>query len=160
MDALQKISYLRDLQFGLPLDYPSLQINYNRVRAGQMGLTIQDAASSIITGTSSSRLTTPVYWLDNTSGNAYQVQVEYPQFKMNSPEQVEQIPVSTNSGKTVYLRDVADLKEMNTVGEYDRLNQMRFITVTANLHNKDLGTAVKDINKACLLYTSPSPRDS
>ena len=148
MKELQRISYLRDIQFGLPLDYPSLQINYDRIRTGQMGLTVDDAAKSVIAGTSSSRLTTPVYWLDNASGNAYQVQVEYPQYKMNSPEQVEQIPVSSNNGKTIYLRDVADLKKINTVGEYDRLNQQRYITVTANLNKRDLGTAVKGVNKA------------
>ena len=148
MKELQKISYLRDVQFGQPLDYPSLQINYDRIKAGQMGLTVEDATKSVIAGTSSSRLTTPVYWLDNTSGNAYQVQVEFPQFKMNSPEQVEQIPVSSSKGKTIYLRDVADWKRINTVGEYDRFNQQRYITVTANLHKQDLGTAVKDVNKA------------
>ncbi|MBS1599960.1 MAG: efflux RND transporter permease subunit [Bacteroidetes bacterium] len=145
---LGKISYLRDVQFGLPLDYPGLQINYDRIKSGQMGITVDDAAKSIMPGTSSSRLTTPIYWLDNSSGNAYQVQVEYPQFKMNSAEQVEQIPVSDNNGKTVYLRDVADWKKINTVGEYDRLNQQRYITVTANLNNKDLGNALKDVHQA------------
>jgi multidrug efflux pump subunit AcrB len=144
---LRKIPYLRDIQIGLPLDYPSLQINYDRIRSGQMGITVDDAAKSVLPGTSSSRLTTPVYWLDNASGNAYQVQVEYPQFKMNSPEQVEEIPVHSENGKTIYLRDVADWKKLNTVGEYDRLNQQRYITVTANLHKQDLGRAVKDVNR-------------
>jgi multidrug efflux pump subunit AcrB len=148
MKELQKIPYLRDVQFGLPLDYPSLQINYDRLRTGQMGLTVDDAAKSVVAATSSTRFTTPVYWLDNASGNAYQVQVEYPQFKMNSPEQVEQIPVASANGKTIYLRDVADWKKLNTAGEYDRLNQQRFVTVTGNLHKQDLGTAVKDVNKA------------
>ena len=46
------------------------------------------------------------------------------------------------------MRDVADWKKTNTIGEYDRLNQQRYITVTANLNQKDLGTAVKDANKA------------
>ncbi|HEX4850381.1 MAG TPA: efflux RND transporter permease subunit, partial [Puia sp.] len=144
---LKKIPYMRDIQLGIPLDYPSLQINYDRIRSGQMGITVDDAAKSILPGTSSSRLTTPVYWLDNASGNAYQVQVEYPQFKMNSPEQLDEIPVSSNNGKTIYLRDVADWKKLNTIGEYDRLNQQRYITVTANLFNQDLGKAVKDVNK-------------
>jgi multidrug efflux pump subunit AcrB len=143
---LEKVAYFRDVQLGLPLDYPSLQINYDRIRSGQMGMTVDDATKSVLPGTSSSRLTTPVYWLDNSSGNAYQVQVEYPQFKMNSPEQVEDIPVSSKDGKTVYLRDVADWKKINTVGEYDRLNQQRFITVTANLYKRDLAKALADVN--------------
>jgi CzcA family heavy metal efflux pump len=145
---LEKISYLRDVQYGLPLDYPSLQINYDRVRAGQMGVSVEQAAKSVLAGTSSSRLTQPIYWLDKAAGNAYQVQVEYPQFRMNSPDQIEQIPIDGKGDQNIYLRDVADWKKMNTVGEYDRLNQQRYITVTANLNNKDLGTAIKDANKA------------
>lgn len=145
---LEKISYLRDVQYGLPLDYPSLQINYDRVRAGQMGVSVEQAAKSVLAGTSSSRLTQPVYWLDKAAGNAYQVQVEYPQFRMNSPDQIEQIPIDGKGDQNIYLRDVADWKKINTVGEYDRLNQQRYITVTANLNNKDLGSAIKDANKA------------
>lgn len=145
---LEKISYLRDVQYGLPLDYPSLQINYDRVRAGQMGVSVEQAAKSVLAGTSSSRLTQPIYWLDKAAGNAYQVQVEYPQFRMNSPDQIEQIPIDGKGDQNIYLRDVADWKKMNTVGEYDRLNQQRYITVTANLNNKDLGSAIKDANNA------------
>ncbi|MBX2916776.1 MAG: efflux RND transporter permease subunit [Cyclobacteriaceae bacterium] len=145
---LEKISYLRDVQYGLPLDYPSLQINYDRVRAGQMGVSVEQAAKSVLAGTSSSRLTQPIYWLDKAAGNAYQVQVEYPQFRMNSADQIEQIPIDGKRDQNIYLRDVADWKKMNTVGEYDRLNQQRYITVTANLNNKDLGSAIKDANKA------------
>ena len=144
---LERIPYMRDVQFGLPLDYPSLQIDYDRLRTGQMGLTVDQAAKSVLAGTSSSRLTQPVYWLDKTSGNAYQVQVEYPQFKMNNPEQIEQIPVDRKGDQNTYLRDIADWKKTNTVGEYDRLNQQRYITVTANIHKQDLGAAVKEVKK-------------
>lgn len=143
-----KIAFLRDVQMGAPLDYPGMQINYDRVRMGQMGLSIEQAGKSVTAAVSSSRFTQPVYWLDKAAGNGYQVQVEYPQYIMNSPEQVEQIPVSQSGGTNVLLRDIADWKKTNTVGEYDRINQQRFITVTANLHKKDLGTAVKATNQA------------
>src|SRR5260221_12063431 len=127
MQRLKKIPSLRAHQFGLPLDYPSLQIDYDRLRTGQMGLTVEDAAKSVLTGTSSSRLTQPVYWLDKTSGNAYQEQVEYPQFKINSPDQIEQIPIDKKENQNTYLRDIADWKKTNRDAEYDRLNQQRSI---------------------------------
>lgn len=145
---LKKIPYMRDIQFGLPLDYPSLQIDYDRLRTGQMGLTVDEATRSVLAGTSSSRLTQPVYWLDKASGTAYQVQVEYPQFSMNSPEQIEQIPVDNKTNQNTYLRDIADWRKTNTAGEYDRLNQQRYITVTANIYKQDLSSAIKEVQKA------------
>ncbi|HTF32044.1 MAG TPA: efflux RND transporter permease subunit, partial [Flavitalea sp.] len=106
------------------------------------------AGRSVVEGTSSSRLTQLVYWLDKTSGNAYQVQVEYPQFVMNSPEQVEQIPVGKSGDQPIYLRDIAEWKRGTSIGEYDRINQQRFITVTANIHRQDLDKAINDVNAA------------
>ena len=146
--SLNTISYLRDVQIAQPLDYPTIQINYDRIRTGQMGLTVAQAGRSVLAGTSSSRLTEPVYWLDNASGNAYQVQVEYPQFTMSSPEQIEQIPVGKAGSEAIYLRDIADWKKESSIGEYDRINQQRFITVTANINKQDLGKAVADANRS------------
>ncbi|MGZ3858122.1 MAG: efflux RND transporter permease subunit [Flavisolibacter sp.] len=146
--SLATISCLRDVQIAQPLDYPTLQINYDRVRGGQMGITVDEAGRSLVEGTSSSRLTQLVYWLDKQSGNAYQVQVEYPQFMMNSSEQIEQIPVGRVGGNMFYLRDIAQWKKSKSVGEYDRINQQRFITLTSNIYGKDLGSAVKAVQAA------------
>ncbi len=144
--SLNNIPYLRDVQIAQPLDYPTIQINYDRVRTGQMNLTVDAVGKSVAAGTSSSRLTQPVYWLEKTSGTAYQVQVEYPQMAMNSAEQMDQIPVGMANGAAIHLRDVAELKKGNSIGEYDRLNQQRFITITANIHRQDLRTAIRDVN--------------
>jgi Cu/Ag efflux pump CusA len=62
--SLSQVSYLRDLQIAQSLDYPAIQINYDRIRLGQIGLTVEQAGKSVVEGTSSSRLIQPVYWLD------------------------------------------------------------------------------------------------
>src|SRR3989339_64689 len=144
---LKGISYLRDVQIATPLDYPGIKINIDRVKAGQLGLTVDQISKSTVAATSSSRFTQPNYWLDRTSGTAYQIQVEYPQYRMNSRDQLELVPVSGNVGNPVYLRDVATTQKITSPGEYDRINQQRYITVTANIYNKDLGTALKEVNK-------------
>jgi multidrug efflux pump subunit AcrB len=146
-DRLLAIDYLRDVQIATPLDYPTIKMEIDRVKAGQLGLTVDQITRSGVAATSSSRFTQPNYWLDKTSGTAYQVQVEYPQFKMNSPEQLELIPLPATAGNPVYLRDVATWKKTTSVGEYDRINQQRFITITANIHEKDLGKAIKKVNQ-------------
>jgi multidrug efflux pump subunit AcrB len=144
---IESLPYMRDVQYTLPLDYPALQIDYDRVRAGQLGLTVDEMSRSVSEATSSSRNIQLNYWLDKNAGNAYQVQVELPEYQMKSSEDLEQIPVSA-ANKNIFLRDVATWKKTTTVGEYDRLNQQRFITISANLHKQDLGTAVKDVNAA------------
>lgn len=143
---LKSISYLRDVQIATPLDYPSIKIDIDRVKAGQLGLNVDQISKSTVAATSSSRFTQPNYWLDKSTGTAYQVQVEYPPYQMSSTGDIEMIPVSDDP--QVYLRDVARWSTRLTPGEYDRLNQQRFITLTGNIHEKDLGSALKEVDAA------------
>lgn len=145
---LEEQKIFRDVQITTPLDYPGLKIDIDRVKAGQLGLTVNDISRSVVTAVSSSRFTQPNYWRDPASGVAYQVQVEYPQYLINEPEDLEMVPVVNEADRKIYLRDVASWERIITPAEYDRLNQQRFITLTANIHNKDLGTAVKELNKS------------
>ena len=147
MDGLKKLPYIRDIAYGAPQKYPAMVLEFDRIKLGQLGLTIDDASKSLIAATSSSRFSQPNYWLDKSSGTAYQIQVQIPEYVMNNPGQVDNIPLMAKDGKQVYLRDVASWKMGNVEGEYDRLNQKRFITLTANLQDKALGSALNDIDK-------------
>ncbi|NLR68866.1 efflux RND transporter permease subunit [Chitinophaga varians] len=145
---LSSISALRDLQIATPLDYPVIRLELDRVKAGQLGLTSEQITRSVVAATSSSRFTTPNYWLDKATGTAYQVQVQYPEFRMNSTSQLEAIPVSGGNGTTHYLSEAASWKRTSMPGEYDRLNQQRYITITANIHQQDPGTVFKQVKHA------------
>jgi multidrug efflux pump subunit AcrB len=146
-EKLNEIPFLRDVQITTPLDYPGLKVDIDRIKAGQLGLTVDNIAKSMVTATSSSRFTQPNYWRDPASGVAYQVQVEYPQYQVDNPEDIEMIPVVNEKDRKVYLRDVADWYRTTSPAEYDRFNMQRFITLTANIHNKDLGSAVRELDK-------------
>jgi multidrug efflux pump subunit AcrB len=140
-----KIPALRDLQYGQALDYPVLQVQIDRERAGQLGVTVEDVGRSLVSATSSSRFVTPNYWADPNSGVAYQVQVEVPQHTMASVEDVLNVPVMQNGAARPLLSDVATMKEATMAGEYSRYNQQRMLTLTANVHDQDLGTASKAV---------------
>ncbi|MBX3278048.1 MAG: efflux RND transporter permease subunit [Acidobacteria bacterium] len=146
---MKNIPALRDLQFGQPLDYPTLEIRIDRERAGQLGVTVEQIGRSLVAATSSSRFTQPVYWRDPASGVAYQVQVEIPQSRMNSIEEVASIPAMPGAGAHgPFLRDVAEIGFGTMPGEYDRYNQQRMVTITGNIAGSDLGSAANEVNAA------------
>ncbi len=149
MAEMKKVGSLRDLQFDQPLDYPTVNINVDRKRAGQLGVTVEQVGRSLVAATSSSRFTQPVYWRDPASGTAYQVQVEIPQARMNSIEDIQSIPVTNGANGTRALAgDVAEISYGTMVGEYDRYNQQRMVTITANLAGKDLAGAAAEVSEA------------
>jgi multidrug efflux pump subunit AcrB len=142
---MAKVSALRDLQFGQALDYPVRQVQIDRERAGQLGVTVEEVGRSLVAATSSSRFVTPNYWADPNSGIAYQVQVEVPQHTMASMEDILNVPVMQNGAARPLLGDVATVTQSTAIGEYNRYNQQRMITLTANVHGEDLGTASDEV---------------
>jgi multidrug efflux pump subunit AcrB len=158
-DRLARIPELRDVRFGQALDYPTLDVNVSRERAGLMGVEMSEVSRSLVAATSSSRFVVPNYWADPNSGVAYQIQVQIPQATMSSVEELESIPVAYNDGVPVLLRSVADVTPGTTPGQYERYNMERMITVTANLSG-DLGTAAASVRAALSELGQPPPRVS
>ena len=141
---MAKIPTLRDLQFGQAFDYPRIKVEIDRERAGLAGLTVADASNAMIAATSSSRYIVPVYWADPKSGIGYQVQLQVPPAQMNSKVEVGMIPVKQNeNGAATLLRDVAKVSDSTMPQEYDRINQRRIVSITANVVGEDLGRAVR-----------------
>ncbi|ASU33567.1 Multidrug efflux pump subunit AcrB [Mucilaginibacter xinganensis] len=147
VQKLNSISYLRDVQIAQSYKYPTIDININRVRAAELGLSINDISRTLTASTSSSRFTEKNNWIDEKPNLSYLVQVQVPEYKMSSIDDIRQIPVLANQPRPV-LGDVADIKQGFTYGENDDIGAVPTLSVTANINKKDLGTATDDVNKA------------
>jgi multidrug efflux pump subunit AcrB len=154
-EKLREINVLRDVQLGELLDYPTLDIQVDRERAAQLGVTVADVGRALAPATWSSRFTTPVYWADPASGIAYQVQVETPQARITSVEDIAGLPVKANHVAPTLLRDVASVVQGDAYGEYHRNNMQRMITVNANVVGSDLGSAAAAISGALEMLPEP-----
>jgi multidrug efflux pump subunit AcrB len=151
---IAEISSLRDVQFAQLLAYPSLNIQVDRERAGQLGVTVEDVGRSLVAATSSTRFTQPLYWAA-PNGVSYQVQVEIPQALTNSIDSVQMIPVARGDSAYPLVGDVATIAEGTSIGQYDRINQQRMLTITADVNQVDLGTAAAQVQSAIAAGGSP-----
>ena len=147
LDRLKQIPFLRDVQIAQPLNYPTVDITVDRNKLALMGLNIDDVTRSITDVTSSSRFTDKNLWLDNNNQYTYQTQVEVQEYIMNSLEQLKSTSL-VNAQPRPVLTDVATVQVDTLPGEYDRSGPRRFVTVSANMHNKDLASATAAIQQA------------
>ena len=172
---MQKIPLLRDLQWGLPLDYPTCQISIDRELAGQYGVTPSQIGMSLQPAYFSSRFVNLSLWRDATSGFNYQVQVQVPQDQIKSKEDIEAFP-TMNSTRKIQMEekdpfidhdvdkfypdsftrrrqrplvgDVAKVEYGTANGELDRYNMMRMVSLTANMAGEDLGRVADAVRAA------------
>jgi multidrug efflux pump subunit AcrB len=145
---LKEVPSLRDLQFGQSLDYPTVNVNLDRERAGLSGVSATQVSNSMLAATSSSRFVVPNYWADPATGIGYQVQLEIPPFQMNSSQQIGSVPVKDTEQGPILLRDMAQVRSGSMPGEYDRYNMTRLLSVTANIEGEDLGRVAGHIGEA------------
>jgi multidrug efflux pump subunit AcrB len=142
---LAKLPFLRDLQIAQEYNFPTLDIAIDRERAGQFGLTMSDVARSVVPATSSSRFTEPNFWRDPVSGNGFQIQVQIPQNRMQSLEEVGSLPVMRNGNWQPQLTDIAALKTGTMPGLIERYNGQHVVSLTANIHGLTLGEAAAQL---------------
>ena len=155
--ALGEVSSLRDLEFEQELDYPAVKVDIDRQLAGMLGVTADQVGRSLTEATSSSRFTVPNFWADPKSGVGYQVQVEVPPQRMDSLEEVKNIPISRSQDVQIDLRNVADVTRGTVLGEYDRYNMQRMLTLEANISGEDLGGVADQVSQALAKAGAPPP---
>lgn len=141
-----KIPSLRDVQIVQALDYPTINVQIDREKAGLSGTTMSQISRSVLAATSSSRFVVPNYWPDPKSGVGYQVQVEIPHSAMASLDDLGTIPVlSRDDHPPLLLRDVARITQGTMPGQYDRYNMKRELSLTANIVGADLGSVATKV---------------
>jgi multidrug efflux pump subunit AcrB len=148
LERLNHLPFLRDAQIAQTLDFPSVNVNINRERAGTLGVKVEDITRSLVAATTSSRFTTPNYWADPGTGISFNLQVQIPEDRTQTIEDLKNVPVTAEGGKTVLLRNLADITTGTSVGTYERYNMARIVSITANIQGTDLGTATREIRKA------------
>lgn len=163
-NSLKEVTILRDVQLGQSMDYPTVQVNVDREKAGIAGLMPLDVSRALVTATSSSRFVVPNYWADPKSGIAYQVQVELPRQVVRSPYDVEtigsvaqlgRIPLRKTDKGQILLQDIASLERGTMPGQYDRYNMKRQVTITANFVGNDLGEVASLVQNAIAKAGTP-----
>ena len=152
---LAELKDLRDVQFSQTLDYPSVDVQIDRERAGLLGVKMSDATRSLVAATASSRFTVPNFWADTKTGVSYSLQVQVPQTLMKGLEDLRNLPVTAQNKPPVPLRNIAKISEGSVIGQYDRYNMARTVSITANLHDQPLGVIARQVEK--IIAANPAP---
>lgn len=146
LSQMKKSPLFRDVVIVQPFEYPTIDVSVDRVKAGQLGITAADISKALVPAVYSSRFVKQIWWRDPHHGHSYQIQVQYPAAKVESIKDIEMIPVNAGKHSSPLISDVAQVQYGNMMGELDRYNLRRMISVTANIAGDDLGFAAKEVD--------------
>jgi multidrug efflux pump subunit AcrB len=122
------------------IDYPALQLNVDRMRAGELGLDQQEVVDNVITALTSNQMIAPSFWIDPKTGNDYMLTVQYPEGQIRNMSDLRAIPLrgQTNPQPT-RLDMISDIHRMTSPTEVDHYALRRTIDIYVRPLQEDLG---------------------
>jgi multidrug efflux pump subunit AcrB len=125
---------------------PALKVDFNREFAGVVGLTENDASTSLQTTLSGSTQTAPTYWLSPTNGVSYAISVQTPQYGIDTLGDLKYVPLRT-SDSTQLLGGLATFSPEPLDAIASHYNIRSIVNIYATTQERDLGGVAADVQK-------------
>lgn len=81
-------------------DLPAVNLQMDRTRLQQMGLSAQNVGQNVLISLSGSSQTAPAFWLNPQNGVVYNIAVQTPQYQVDSLDALMNLPVGTGTNGT------------------------------------------------------------
>ena len=163
MTKILRVPGIVDLRVHQVANQPSLEVDVDRTRAAQVGLTQRDVANNLLISLSGSGQTSPTFWLNPSTGVTYNVATMTPQYRMNSLQDLGTIPVSAAGGggdRGLMLEGVATVRRDAGLAVVSHYNVQPVIDIYGSVQGRDLGGVADDLRPIVDAARKDLPRGS
>jgi multidrug efflux pump subunit AcrB len=158
---LRRVPGLTDLRIQQQFDYPTYDVNVDRTKAAQGGLSERNVATSVLNSLSGSFQVTPSFFLNWKNGVDYNLVAQTPQYKIESLQDLANTPITTpGASRSGILADVASVRRTTEMEAINHYNIRRLVEIYGNVQDRDLGSAAREINRIVDVNRKSLPRGS
>jgi multidrug efflux pump subunit AcrB len=144
---IQKLDGVADVFIPQDVDYPAIELDVDRVRAGELGLDQQEVVGNVITALASNQMIAPSYWIDPKTGNDYMLTVQYPENQVRTLNDLRAIPLhASNRAESTRLDMISRITRIKAPTEVDHYQLRRTIDIYVRPLNEDLGRIANGID--------------
>ena len=133
-----------DVNISRDLNLPELKVVVDRVKAGALGVSVQQVANTVAAGIAGSVAS---LYSDPRTGNQYNILVRMSKDYRDKVDDVKRLTVMGSQGSLVQIGNIADVELSKSPVQIDRRYQQRMVEVTANVSGRDLGSVSQEIQK-------------
>ena len=129
---------------------PAIDMNVDRDKAAQAGMTQQNVANSMLISLSGSGQIAPAQWLNPVNGVSYSVGVQTPQSRMGTLDALRETPINSPTGNQqpqLLENLLSGTRRTVTSGMLNHYNVQPVFDIYANTDRRDLGGVARDIQK-------------
>jgi len=145
---IKQLSGVSDVLIPQDVDYPALELDVDREKAAQLGLSQREVVDNVITALTSNGMIAPNYWVDPKSGNPYLLTVQYPEQTIQTLTDLKQIPLrGVKLLQPTFLDSVATVRRITAPTEVDHYQLARVMDVYVAPRKEDLGKVTKQVEQ-------------
>ncbi|MBU1358805.1 MAG: efflux RND transporter permease subunit [Gammaproteobacteria bacterium] len=147
--AVRKIPGAVDAHVHQRLDVPSLDLQMDRTRLQQYGLTASNVGQNLLIALSGSSQTAPAFWLNPQNGVVYNIAVQSPQYKVDSLDSLLNIPVNgagSAGSPPQLLGNLVDVQAARLPSVVSRYNISPVIDVYVSVQGTDLASVASKVS--------------
>ncbi|HXO99721.1 MAG TPA: efflux RND transporter permease subunit [Luteibacter sp.] len=128
---------------------PGLNVDVDRSRAQQVGITERDVTNSLGVNLAGSSQIAPTFWLNPQNGVSYPIVMQTPQYSIDSLPDLENVPItpSTGTAGAQILGGIANISRTATNAVVSQYNIQSMVEIYATTQDRDLGAVAGDIQK-------------
>jgi multidrug efflux pump subunit AcrB len=147
LERIKHVAGIADLRIQQAFNQPELRVDVDRTRAGELGMTERDVATSMLVTLSGSAQTAPTFWVNPKNHVSYPIVVQTPQYRIDTLSQLENIPVTTSGGGTQLLGGIASITRGQGEGVVSHYDVQPTIDIYGAVQDRDLGAVAADIQR-------------
>jgi multidrug efflux pump subunit AcrB len=147
---MRLIPGIADVRIQQSSDNPQLNVDVNRSRIDEFGLTELDVTDSVATALAGTSQTAPAYWLNQANGVEYPIVVQTPEYRVDTLADLENVPItgSGQAGAFQVLGGVAHISRTQSDAVVSHYNVQPVIDIFATTQGRDLGGVAADVQAA------------
>src|ERR1700722_2011894 len=162
LEKLRSVSGTADLRIQQPFDEPYLRFRVERTKAEELGFTAHDIAQNLLVSLSGSFQTSPTFWVDPKNHVSYQIATETPQYRTDTLQAVENIPITGTDPSTPpsLMASLVSMQRGTGMAVVSHYNIEPVVYIFGSVPGRDLGGVAGDINKIIDEMQPQLPRGS
>jgi multidrug efflux pump len=143
LDEASKSPILQGVDADLKFNKPELRINVDRLKASELGVSVEDVASTLNLALSNRRLG---YF--TKEGKQYQVLGQVARSDRDDPSDLKSIYVRNNKGEMISLDNLVTMTEATTPSNIYHFNRFKSATISSGLApGRTVGEGIEEMNR-------------
>ncbi len=146
MEQIRLVPGAVDVHMQQGFDQPQIDVNVDRIKAMEVGLTQKDIGSNLLVALSGSFQTAPTFWVDKKTGVQYNIATQAPQYRLTTLDDLRNTSISGANGPVSLLSNLATFGRTSGPTTVSHYNAAPTLDVYAGVQDTDLGSVANRVD--------------